>query len=172
MSDFLNLRCVSAVGDEAPLVPSHPDNPYGPDWYKSPIALAVRQSRVSRICWDRGDDAVEIQFDYVVSAALDPTTDLLIVTLHYSDRSYQRPKNAVVINSDGTINHQITPPEFVEIAPPHSQQGRHPVECLDSVHVQSGRIIIGLVFCYEWVESRHYNVNTRGWEERIGVYRK
>jgi len=24
MSDFLNLRCVSAVGDEAPLIPSHP----------------------------------------------------------------------------------------------------------------------------------------------------
>lgn len=171
MSEFRNLRCISLTGVEAPITHSHPDNPYGKDWDKSQVARAVRQSRVKKIQWEFENVLRTVEFDDIESAALDPNTDLLIVTLHYNDSTYTRPCNAVVINPNGTINHQVTPPKYVDIAPPHSQAGKHLVENIDSVTIQNKRVLFKLSFRHEWVERRYYNVAITTWEERDYIYR-
>ena len=172
MTNFIKLRCVAINGAEAPLYDGHGDYPYGSNWYTDDTARAVRQSRVTTIKWECNNVQHKLEFDYIVSAVLEPISDLLIVTLHYGDRVYTRPRNGVVVNADGTINHQITPPTYVEIQPPHSQVGRHLIESIHSVSIQNGEALIGLEFCYEWVEERYYNAADKKWGSRVQIYRK
>lgn len=172
MTAFQNLRCVAIDGTEAPLIDSHPDYPYGINWYKSKVAKAVRQSRVKTILWDHDNVLRRVDFDFIVSAVLVPDADLVIVTLHYSDPSYIRPRNAVAINPVGTLNHQITPPAYVEITAPHSQAGRHVVESIGAVSVLHRRALLELEFRHQWTEQRHYDPINHEWNERAGIYRK
>jgi hypothetical protein len=76
------------------------------------------------------------------------------------------PNNAIVVNLDGTINHQVRAPIKVERtieAPPGKAPitKAYPVESIVEVLVQDDRVVFGLGFAYEWVERRYYSANQR-----------
>jgi hypothetical protein len=174
MTEFMNLRVVTSDGISAPVDPHHPDSPYNNDsdaWNNSRIARIVTNSRVEEIGWEFNGRHVSVQLKYVVSVTLDPTSDLLIATT--GDKKYSSPCNAIVINPDGTLNHQISPPKFVELSGGGKPTEYHAVESISDLYVdESQRIVIGLDFDYEWVERRYYDPAKRHWGERVLLYRR
>ncbi len=174
MSEFINLRYVTVEGWEAPVDTSHPDSPYC-HVGQTKFGLRVKNSFINRIRWTANGIEHELKFINLVIAALDPASDLLVIIVGSKD--LPKPNNAVVFNPDGTLNHQIIAPAFVEQTLEHMPNKdpvlqKYPVEFMDEVLVENGRILIGLCFRYEWIERRYYDPATRQWQERDHIYRR
>jgi len=87
------------------------------------------------------------------------------------------PNNAVAVNPDATIDHQIlVPPQAkrtIQQYPGKAPVEREfPVEGVSEVLIQDQRIILGLDFAQEWVERRTYDVAAQLWGEQVLQYRK
>ncbi|GAB3469984.1 hypothetical protein GCM10027321_39890 [Massilia terrae] len=167
MIRFTNLRYVSASGTDAPVELSHPDNPLTGETAR---ARAVSDARNRAIVWEYAGTTHEFRPKYGW-AALDPLTDLLVVVVGTSD--LPSPDNAVVINPDGGVDHQIKSPGVVELAEGGNPPERYPVEGMSDVYVdENQQVVIGLNYCREWVERRLYDVAKREWGPRVVTYRK
>ncbi|GAB3446253.1 hypothetical protein GCM10027320_39240 [Massilia solisilvae] len=167
MSRFSNLRYVNVSGTAAPVDVSHPDNPLTGQTAR---ARAVSDARDRAIKWEYAGSSHEFRPKYGW-AALDPTTDLLVVVVGSADMSC--PDNAVVLNPDGTTDHQIESPAWVELTGGGNPPERYPVERMSDVYVdESQQVVIGLNYANEWVERRIYKVAERTWGPRFAVYRR
>ena len=167
MSRFNNLRYCSADGFEAPVDPSNPDNPLTG---QTETARRVFDARNRRIRWEFNGVPREFCPRYGW-AALDPSSDLMVVSVGSEDLPW--PNNGLVINPDGTTNHQIVVPRYVEkVVETWRPATLYLVEAIDSARQVNGRIAIDLNFSYEWIERRYYDPSTREWQERDSIYRK
>jgi len=122
------------------------------------IARQMRNGKVVKIGWTYYGVKKHAAFGYIASAVLDEKSDLLVVALHFADKQYKRPANAVVINPDGTINHVVHPPEFVSLLGNSSSVERYAVEAIFEALAKNGRTLIGLNYRYEMIERRYYEV--------------
>jgi hypothetical protein len=83
------------------------------------------------------------------------------------------PNNGVVLNPDGTINHQIQVPQYVEREQETCAPATlFPVEAIEGVQQVNGRVVVDLNFNYEWIERRYYDPRARKWQERDHIYRR
>jgi len=173
MKTITNLRYVTVDDVEAPVDRSDPDSPYhGPG--QTALSIRVVNSIIDRIRWDANRKKHEVQFKNGIFAVLDPISDLIVAIASYKDLPW--PNNAIVLNPDGTLNHQIISPQFViktmeEMPGEKPILKEYPVECIDEV-LWNGRILIGLNFNYEWIERRYYDPTAQQWQERDQIYRK
>lgn len=174
MNAISNLRYVTIEGLEAPVDMSHQDNPYH-GVGKSEFGRRVANSFIRKIRWETGSIRHEIEFHGGVIAAQDPSANLIVIQA--SSLDIPEPNNAIVLNPDGTFNHKILAPPYVErtieqLPNKAPVTKKYPVEYIAEVLVQNGRVLIGLNFGYEWIERRYYDPSTQRWQERDQVYRK
>lgn len=147
--------------------PSHPDNPLTGQTER---ARAVSDARYRAIKWEYAGATHEFRPKYGW-AALDPTSGLLVVVVGSLDLTC--PDNALVINPDGSTNHQIISPTVVELSGGGNPTERYPVERMSDVYIDEiQRAVIGLDFNHEWVERRIYDVANQRWGPRILRYRR
>ncbi|GAB3446261.1 hypothetical protein NX773_18370 [Massilia solisilvae] len=175
MSDFHDAVYVSRDGFSAPVDPSATDNPY---FGHSNLAKSVLMGDLGTIQWrTKSQGTKELHFKSPVIAAIDPSSDLLIVILAYGDTQFRRPANAAAFRANGDLDHVITPPaaveQVVEQLPGQAPRTiRYPVEAMAEVLLKNGRSLIGLEFRYEWVERRYYDPIRQQWLERDQIYRR
>lgn len=129
---------------------------------------------------------------------IDPTSNLLVVLT--KNMTIVRDNKAIhiclnreehwggyVINSDGSINHQIKVPKYIythnsslsETYLPKNKfeemmvKNKYPVEGLGYIHFDEKRdsLVIGLDFAREWYQERLYNTETQEWGEIVRVAR-
>lgn len=169
-----NLRYLTADGLEAPVDETNPDCPFhGPG--QSAFGLRVANSFIQSLRWETPEGPHEMNFKGRILAVLDPASECIVINV--SSLDLDRPNNALVANANGSVNHQIAvPPEverIVEQLPGKAPVTRkYPVEGIEEILIQNGRLVIGLGFAYEWIERRIYDVTQRRWGERILVYRQ
>lgn len=101
---------------------------------------------------------------YGLAAPIDPS--------HPDNPQYEAPCNAVVINPDASLNHQVIAPELVALSSGEAAStGEKQVMGIAEVLTVNDRIVIGLHFDRQWVERRYYDPATRQWQERDQIYR-
>lgn len=167
MTKFHNLRYVSTAGADAPVDLKHPDNPLTG---QTDRAVSVSDARDRTIRWEYGGKTCEFRPKYGW-AALDPITDLLVVVVGSSD--LRCPDNALVLNPDGSTDHQIKSPTVVELSGAGQPQESYPVERMSDLYVdENQRVVIGLDFNNEWVERRIYDAAKKEWGPRVLLYRR
>ncbi|MDL2355716.1 MAG: hypothetical protein QFF03_10695 [Pseudomonadota bacterium] len=175
MNNFNDIRYVDISGISAPVNPLDIDNPY---FGHTKLAKKVLMGDMQTIQWiDKDGCRRVLRFNSPIIAAIDSTSNLLIVVLHYSDKQYSRPANAVAIRQDGALDHIVTPPlsvrQVVEKMPGQAEKTtEYPVEAIAEVLEVNDRILLGLNFNYEWIERRYYDPGKREWQEREKIYRK
>lgn len=167
MTRFHNLCYVSMAGAEAPVDLKHPDNPLTGQTGR---AVSVSDARDRTIRWEYAGKKHGFRPKYGW-AALDPITDLLVIVVGSSD--LRCPDNALVLNPDGSTDHQIKSPTFVELAGGGQPKECYPVERMSDVYVDEyQQVVIGLEFNKEWVERRTYDAAKKEWGPRVLLYRR
>jgi hypothetical protein len=169
-----NLRYLTVDGLEAPVDETNPNCPFhGPG--QSAFGLRVANSFIHALRWETPEGLHELKFKGRIAAALDPVSGCVVINVSSLDLA--RPDNALIVNADATVNHQIDVPRNVErtiqqLPGKAPVTKKYPVEGVDEVLIQNGRLVIGLGFAHEWVERRTYDVAQRHWGERVLVYRR
>lgn len=169
-----NLRYLTADGLEAPVDESSPDCPFhGPG--QSSYGLRIANSFINALQWNTVDRQHEMKFKGRIVAVLDPKSGCIVINV--SSLDLPRPNNALVVNADGTVNHQVGVPLEVEriieqFPGKQPVTKKYPVEGIEEVLVQNDCLVIGLGFAYEWIERRIYDVTQRRWGERTLMYRR
>ncbi len=167
MTRFSNLRYVSTDGRVAPVDPSHPDNPLTGN---SATALALSDARDRAVAWEYDGVTHTLRPRYSW-AALDPLADLLVLVVGSNDLAF--PNNAMVINEDGSTNHQIHAPAFITASDSDGNSTRYLVERMSDVYIDDRqRLVIGLDFNHDWVARRSYNAAQQCWGEQLFIYRR
>jgi hypothetical protein len=169
-----NLRYVTTDGLEAPVDRNSPDCPfYGPG--RTSHGQRVANSSIRGLRWETLGAQRELKFNGGIIAVLDPKSGKIVVKVSTND--LPEPNNAVAVNPDATIDHQIiVPPQVkrtIQQYPGKAPVEReYPVEGVSEVLVEDQRIILGLDFAQEWVERRTYDVAKQLWGEQVLQYRK
>jgi hypothetical protein len=169
-----NLRYVTTDGLEAPVDRNNPDCPFhGPG--RTSHGQRVANSFIRGLKWETSGEQRELKFNGGIIAELDPKSGQIVVKVSAND--LPEPNNAVVVNPDATIDHQIlVPPQVkrtIQQYPGKAPVEReYPVEGVSEVLIQDQRIILGLDFAQEWVERRTYDVIEKLWGEQVLQYRK
>jgi len=167
MTRFHNLRYVNNDGRVAPVDPSHPDNPLTGN---SATAVALSDARDRAVAWEH-DGITHILRPKYSWAALDALADLLVLVVGSNDLAF--PNNAMVINPDGSNNHQIHAPAFIIASDSEANSRRYPVERMSDVYIdERQRLVIGLDFNHDWVARRSYNAAQQCWGEQVLIYRR
>lgn len=152
-----------------------PDDPYFQGEAKSKLGLALFGDN-SGVGWDyfKGQDdhgSVRLSFENGCRAIHDATRTR-IITLGQRPPSILWPNNAAVFNEDGTLNHVIARPEFVEHSFPGNPRTDYPAEGFVHLQYYNAKVVLGVSFEFQWVQLRAYNPFTREWGEVFGVYRQ
>lgn len=169
-----NLRYVTTDGLEAPVDRNDPDCPFhGPG--RTDHGQRVANSFIRALRWETPGEQRELKFNGGIIAAIDPRSGQIVVKVSAND--LPEPNNAIVVNPDGSVDHQVGVPPYVERTIEHYPgkapvTQKYPVECIDEVLIQDYCLVLGLGFAHEWVERRRYDVMQRRWGETILVYRK
>jgi hypothetical protein len=169
-----NLRYVTADGLEAPVDRNDPDCPFhGPG--RTDHGQRVANSLIRALRWEASGVQRELKFNGGIIAAIDPKSGQIVVKVSAND--LPEPNNAIVVNPDGVVNHQVGVPPYVERTIEHFPgkapvTQKYPVDCIDEVLIQDQCLLFGLGFAHEWVERRRYDAVQRRWGETVLVYRK
>jgi hypothetical protein len=169
-----NLRYITTDGLQAPVDQGNPDCPFcGPG--RTSYGQHLANSLIRGLRWETSGKQRELKFNGGIIAALDPKSGKIVVKV--SDKDLPEPNNAIVINSDGLIDHQIlVPPQVKRIIQQYPDKApverEYSVEGISEVLVQDQRIVLGLDFAQEWVERRYYDVMKKVWDKQVLQYRK
>lgn len=173
-TNIKNLRYVTTDGLEAPVDRSDPNCPFhGPG--RTEHGRRVANSFIRKLRWETDGKSQEIAFQGAVIAALDPRSEQIVASVCCDD--FPEPNNAIVIASNGSIDHEIQAPReairIMEALPGKAPISKSfPVESIVEVLIKDGRILLGLGFAHEWIERRYYDVLRRVWEERDTCFRQ
>lgn len=204
MMPFTNLKLITSDDLIIPYNYTASDRPYNILYERKKAGKSWRDppSRIIKIAWQFENKRKEINLANFLHGLLDQTADFFIAVIHFSDSTYAPPNNAIVINPDATLNHQIMVPRLMRKGHYDSESKRwiepppgigedvqlpeddhlgvaiadgsvvYRIEGIWDIDIKDGRTRIHLIFNYEWCEIRYYDPATRQWQERDGIYRQ
>ena len=150
-----------------------PDEPYSrlPGRSRLAYSLFNENSGIGWSCqYEQGECiAVELQFGGGCRAIVDDDNQL-VIAIGARPPMIVWPKDAAVFDPDGSLNHVIDLPDFVE----HDFNGcaeRFKVDGFTDVRLESNKVVIGIRFAHDWFQSRIYDAVTKQWVEVIAVGR-
>lgn len=168
-----NLRYMTDCGLELPADTGDLDSPFFAGEL-SPLGLKASRSFISGLRWEWEEEKFTLPFKFGVQAAYCSVGNLIVICASSSDAC--SVKNAVVFNSDGSINHEVAWPDEVEqvVYGLPDQPGsieKYDAEGFWEVLIKDERVVLGVVFNYGWIERRFYDPITRCWQERDQIYK-
>lgn len=150
-----------------------PDEPFSQGSHHSALAYSLFNRNVG-IGWEfEGNDGlmkpISLRFDGRCRAVVDPKNELIVV-LGVKVPVLVPPRDGAVFNPDGSVNHVVDFPGFVEHAFGANPE-KFEIQGFSHVRTEQERVVLSLRFGHEWYQSRVYDASTRRWGEVVGVGR-
>jgi hypothetical protein len=151
-----------------------PDDPYYVGGEQSRIGNSLFNTNKG-ISWclsgaEGGDRVVTLTFERRCRALVDASGKYVVV-IGEKKPEIAWPCNAAVFREDGSLDHQISLPDWVE----HSFDGRtkkkYEPEGFYSLRADDGEVALSVYFCFEWFQIRIYDVQARTWGRVVGTGR-